>query len=749
MVLLFLLMHFSFSSSQPSSQPDPSIFDVNATKASCGTAPFPFGPPGTALPGFEVRCINDSDRTAFLAIQTKSGVYQIKNFSLQGQVKIMNGPIYKKCYYGNNRSNKSGKRLQGWLDLEETPYTVSEDYSNLIAVGCDDVLMIEAMNFRSGCVVFCNNLTDIRGGPCSGLGCCQAPLPVGLKSFDLQLNSISNIAVGDQLEHVLSQNQSGDCSTIYFATREQFSSKTVFSGNKHYIDKENYVVVLDWAIGNTTCQKALNEPNYACKQNSQCHNSPTGVGYLCKCRHGYQGNPYAPDGCTDIDECRESNPCVGRCINTQGNVTCRCPKGMLGDGKKDGSGCKKKPFPIVTTLSACLALLFLLFMTSFCCYWRLQERKLIKIKSKYFVQNGGWILRQRLASYGIDSTSRIFTMEELQRATDNYNESRILGRGGYGTVYKGFLSDHRVVAIKRSKLVDNSQVEQFINEITILSQVNHRNVVKLLGCCLETEVPLLVYEFISNGTLFEHIHCRGPLPWEDRLRISTETARAIAYLHFAASFPIIHRDIKSSNILLDEKFTAKVSDFGASRSVPFDQTHVTTLVQGTLGYLDPEYFYTSQLTEKSDVYSFGVVLAELLTGKKPISSDRSDDSCNLAIHFTTSIDTGQFVQLLEPHVLEDARLDEVHLVANLAKRCLNVKGEERPNMKEVASELEGLRRANECASRRSRRRCRDAGGSGTSFGTSPRWSSSASCGRRAAGAGAWFRSPWLEREERR
>ncbi|VFQ85111.1 unnamed protein product [Cuscuta campestris] len=247
---------------------------------------------------------------------------------------------------------------------------------------------------------------------------------------------------------------------------------------------------------------------------------------------------------------------------------------------------------------------------------------------------------------------------------------------------------------QKSKICDQSQVAQFINEVVVLSQINHRNVVKLLGCCLETQVPLLVYEFITNGTLSDHLHRDGhspKMPFPTRLRVAAESAGALSYLHSAASPPIIHRDVKTVNILLDDRLTAKVADFGASRLVPLEQTQVTTLVQGTFGYLDPEYFHTGQLTEKSDVYSFGVVLAELLTGQKAVSFARPEDDRNLSAYFVSALNSGRLAQVLDPHIVKGVVFERLLEVAEIARRCLNVKRDERPNMREVASELEGVR----------------------------------------------------------
>nr|DAD39755.1 TPA_asm: hypothetical protein HUJ06_014078 [Nelumbo nucifera] len=391
----------------------------------------------------------------------------------------------------------------------------------------------------------------------------------------------------------------------FSSTRNKFTA--IGCDTKAYIS-----MVLDWVIPDDNCTYAIkNRTSYACGDNTDCSDSsnPTG-GYNCHCKQGYRGNPYLPQGCQDIDECKEDNNCTHVCTNTVGSYNCSCPKGTHGDGFKGGSGTgciknRSRTFAIVTGIGSSLALL----LSFFASFWLYQLHKRIrskKIKEKFFKQNGGLLLQQQISlEEGNFDNTKIFHAEELEKATDHYNENRILGQGGQGTVYKGMLTDGRIVAIKKSKkveMVDEGQIKQFINELVILSKINHRNVVKLLGCCLETEVPLLVYEFISSGTLFNHIHDRSDddmlFTWDNRLRIATEVAGALSYLHSAASIPIYHRDVKSSNILLDDKYRAKVSDFGTSRPIAVDKTHLTTAVQGTLGYLDPQYFQSSQFTEK-------------------------------------------------------------------------------------------------------------------------------------------------------
>lgn len=325
---------------------------------------------------------------------------------------------------------------------------------------------------------------------------------------------------------------------------------------------------------------------------------------------------------------------------------------------------------------------------------KIKERRARLLKRKFFEQNRGQLFEQLVSQRTDIAEKMIITLDELAKATNNFDKSRELGGGGHGTVYKGILSDLHVVAIKKPKKMAQKEIDGFINEVAILSQINHRNVVKLYGCCLETEVPMLVYEFISNGTLYEHLHIDRPrsLAWDYSLRIATETAKSLAYLHSTASMPIIHRDVKSANILLDDMLTAKVADFGASRYIPKDKSEVTTRAQGTRGYWDPMCIYTGRVTEKSDVYSFGVVLIELLTRQKP-SSYLSSEGEALVVHFVNLFAESNLIKILDPQVMEEGG-KEVEGVAAIAAACTKLRGEDRPTMRQVELTLEGY-----CASK--------------------------------------------------
>ncbi|KAG2665825.1 hypothetical protein I3760_15G025900 [Carya illinoinensis] len=575
-------------------------------------------------------------------------------------------------------------------------FRISDKRNKITAVGCGVYSFIqgskEQKGFTTGCLSLCNNnASDVVNRSCSGIGCCQTSIPKGATEFNLSVRILSDNTKTISI---------GECAYGFIVEEKAYNFLS--SDFQDFKNRTTVPLVLDWAVGNEACKEAKkNKDTYGCKApHSYCYDcSP---GYRCNCSDGYQGNPYlpgGPDSCQDIDECIRK-PCHSNatCTNTDGNYTCTCRHGFEGDGiMPPGIGCRAKEsqstiIPIALGIS--IGLLVLLVGSSLV-YWLLQKRKLVKLKEKWFQQNGGLMLQQRLPSQtGSMETTKVFSTEELEKATDNYNKSRVLGQGGCGVVYKGILSDNRVVAIKKSKIGDQSQIEQFINEVIVLTQINHRNVVKLLGCCLETEVPMLVYEFITNGTLSDHLHDKSRsslLSWDKRLKIATETACALAYLHYEASMPIIHRDVKTANILLDENHTAKVSDFGASRIVPLDQTQLTTLVQGAFGYLDPEYFHTSHLTDKSDVYSFGVVLTELLTGKKVISFDRPESERNLATYFVSTVKEDRLVEVLDDNIHNGSNVEELKKVANVTKRCLSVKGDDRPTMKEVAVELDGLR----------------------------------------------------------
>ncbi|XP_042392573.1 wall-associated receptor kinase 2-like isoform X1 [Zingiber officinale] len=478
------------------------------------------------------------------------------------------------------------------------------------------------------------------------------------------------------------------------------------NNNKYLAVQKEKSIIYNWIIGYESCDDAAkNKSTFACRaQYSSCFDASatrnhSGSAYRCKCKEGYEGNPYIPNGCQDIDECNSSSPiCKGVCINTNGSFNCLCPLGTSGDPLHGACIPNKKKILLLglsVGASIGVGLLFLCITLVFLSRkWKEGNQK--KIRQRNFHQNHGLLLQQLVSTNEhVEERINIFSLEEIEKATNNFDEARVVGSGGQGTVYKGILSDQRVVAIKKSKTVKKSEIDQFINEVALLSQINHRNVVKLFGCCLETEVPLLIYEFISNGALSDHLHVsqgESKLSWDDRLRIAIESAGALAYLHSAASISIFHRDVKSSNILLDDTLRAKVSDFGASKFIPLDQTHTVTVIYGTFGYLDPEYYQTGQLTEKSDVYSFGVILLELLTGKKPIYLTKTGLQQNLATNFLQTTREETLFDLIEDRILQEGTEQELFEISSLIEMCLSLKGVERPTMKEVEYRLQGIRK---------------------------------------------------------
>jgi serine/threonine protein kinase len=294
------------------------------------------------------------------------------------------------------------------------------------------------------------------------------------------------------------------------------------------------------------------------------------------------------------------------------------------------------------------------------------------------------------ASMKIDGV-KDFTYGEMAMATNNFNSSSQVGQGGYGKVYKGILADGTIVAIKRAQEGSLQGEKEFLTEIELLSRLHHRNLVSLIGYCDEEGEQMLVYEFMPNGTLRDQLSAKSkePMSFDTRLGISLGSAKGILYLHTEANPPIFHRDIKASNILLDTNYTAKVADFGLSRLAPVPiegvvPAHISTVVKGTPGYLDPEYFLTHQLTDKSDVYSLGVVFLELLTGMQPISHGK-----NIVREVNVAYQSGMIFGVIDGR-MGSYPSDCVVKFLSLALKCCKDETDARPSMAEVVRELENI-----------------------------------------------------------
>ncbi|KNA09088.1 hypothetical protein SOVF_156790 [Spinacia oleracea] len=586
----------------------------------CGniTVPYPFGlgdecryaTPLQDGKYFNLTC-NTSVDPPILELGNKLDPVAVEKINLKGEL-LIHYPISYRCYQSN--SSVPSSEYRAWISSKKFPVSTTQ---NIIgAIGCDTFVTLNGtMNnkreFRSGCMTVCAALEDVDTRICSGIGCCLiSVIPNGVTHLDLVFKSLSDQKLVRDFN---------PCSVAFVLAKDHapnnvlpYSIKQILTQDHTNYRNLKFPVVFDWSIGNVNCETAQAAGDCLCKGNSKCHDNPHQEGYRCQCIPGFQGNPYLHD-CQDIDECATGNlnsckePAL--CINTRGSYNCKCPRGYSGKGTMNNpcipylNGAHPDRYKLVVGLSVIMGSI-LIFLGGWWCYSFSKKRKVVKQKAKYFEKNGGLLLKQQMSpDDGVVERTKVFTINELEKATDHFNENRILGRGGHGTVYKGML------------------------------------------------------------------------------------AGALAYLHSSSSIPIFHRDIKSSNILLDDKYRAKLSDFGTSKSVATDQTHVTTEVMGTFGYLDPGYFQSSQFTEKSDVYSFGVVLVELLTGQKAIRSIFEEDR-SLTSWFLSHMEDSRLLDIIDSHILRKDLKGEFFTIANLAKRCLHSDGKKRPTMKVVLLEIE-------------------------------------------------------------
>ncbi|GJS89981.1 leaf rust 10 disease-resistance locus receptor-like protein kinase-like 1.4 protein [Tanacetum coccineum] len=424
----------------------------------------------------------------------------------------------------------------------------------------------------------------------------------------------------------------------------------------------------------------------------------------------------------ECDDCMRSNGRCGSnstspelfvCYCANGNFSTTCDNRSVDEG---GSG--SSSLPIILAIVGAVVAIVVIGGGILCCRQR-RKRRAIKEASPAQTETKAILTSSTVSSnYNFTSSipsypnssktskdytkssyfgTQVFTYEELAVATDNFNDSRELGDGGFGTVYYGKLLDGREVAVKRLYENNFKRVEQFLNEVEILTRLEHENLVKLYGCTSKRSKELiLVYEYIPNGTVADHLHGKlansssSIFSWSVRLNISIETAEALAYLHKS---DIIHRDVKTNNILLDKSFRVKVADFGLSRLFPNDATHVSTAPQGTPGYVDPEYYQCYQLTDKSDVYSFGVVLIELISSLQAVDTNRHKLDINLANLAMTKIQNHMLEELVDKSIGFETNgtvRRMITLVSELAFRCLQQEKDMRPTMKEVVEILRGI-----------------------------------------------------------
>ncbi|KAI3426668.1 Protein kinase domain-containing protein [Psidium guajava] len=349
---------------------------------------------------------------------------------------------------------------------------------------------------------------------------------------------------------------------------------------------------------------------------------------------------------------------------------------------------------LITGLSGgiCIVLVFVLVLFLVC-----RKRRKIAVvghtkeEDNFVMNQTGDEHSNGLAQFSNSKFGYRYPLRVIEEATNNFSEDLIIGTGGFGKVYKGILRDGTKVAVKRGQSKSQQGLTEFRTEIEMLSQFRHRHLVSLIGYCDEQNEMIIIYEFMENGTLKSHLYCSDlpVLSWKQRLEICIGSAKGLHYLHTGSTRAIIHRDVKSANILLDENLMAKVADFGLSKTGPeIDQTHVSTAVKGSFGYLDPEYLTRQQLTEKSDVYSFGVVMLEILCGRAVIDPSLPREKVNLVEWVMKWRERGRIQESIDTYLVDQASEESLWKFMEIAEKCLAKSGLNRPSMGDVLWNLE-------------------------------------------------------------
>ncbi|CAD5197074.1 unnamed protein product [Musa acuminata subsp. malaccensis] len=446
-------------------------FGQNCTRR-CGNidVPYPFGiEPGCHLDGLGLSC-NVTESKLY------TGIIQVIDLDvLDGQATVYQ-PISWDCKKSYENPNVSFT-----MELTGTPYRVSGTRNRFTAIGCDTIaLFVGATNqsYSTGCVSTCNQNTTFSNGSCSGNGCCQTSILPGLQYFNITLFSFTGHEAN---------SWDNTCSFAFLVDDGRYTFRTPDLHEIDFFDRNGGQVpmVLDWSIGDVGCEEATkNSTSYACRSNnSSCLNATNGIGYLCNCSRGYQGNPYVEGGCEDINECDhpEKYPCHGLCTNLPGNYSCACPKGtrwdpLLSACESYSSSSNSKTI-IIASVSVGGGSVLLLVATV--ALWRMVKRRTVQKRKEKFCQQNLELLRKEQSSssdVALIERMKIYELEELEKATNHFDKTRIIGGGGHGHVFKGMLSDQRVVAIKRPNITNQVEIAQFVNEVFILSQTNHRNV---------------------------------------------------------------------------------------------------------------------------------------------------------------------------------------------------------------------------------------------------------------------------------